>query len=94
MVLEELYCGNIYPTEQGVPHTAKYHKLHKHTGVLLTELEGKLSKEQMELVNQFHSHVIDVHCMEVEAQFQYGFSLGLILMREVCELLENSKDNS
>lgn len=94
MVLEELYCGNIYPTEEGVPHTAEYRKLHKHTGVLLTELEEKLSKEQMELVNQFHSHVIDVHCMEVEAQFQYGFSLGLVLMKEVYELLESRKNNS
>lgn len=53
----------------------------------------KLSKEQMNLVNQFHSHVINVLCMEVEAQFQYGFSLGLMLMKEVYELLENGDGN-
>ena len=62
-------------------------RLHRHTGELLTELEEKLSKEQMELVNQFHTHVIDIHCMELEAHFQYGFSLGLMLMKEVYELL-------
>lgn len=63
------------------------------TGELLNKLEEKLSKEQMDLVNQFHSHVINVHCMEVEAQFQYGFSLGLMLMKEVYELLENGDGN-
>lgn len=88
MVLDDLYCGNIYPAEQVVPHEKEYRKLHRHTGELLTELEEKLSKEQMELVNQFHTHVIDVHCMELEAHFQYGFSLGLMLMKEVYELLE------
>ena len=77
MVLDDLYCGNIYPAEQVVPHEKEYRKLHRHTGELLTGLEEKLSKEQMELVNQFHTHVIDVHCMELEAHFQYGFSLGL-----------------
>ena len=55
MVLDDLYCGNIYPAEQVVPHEKEYRKLHRHTGELLTELEEKLSKEQMELVNQFHT---------------------------------------
>ena len=81
MVLDDLYCGNIYPAEQVVPHEKEYRKLHRHTGELLTELEEKLSKEQMELVNQFHTHVIDVHCMELEAHFQHGFSLGMMLMK-------------
>lgn len=85
MVLDDLYCGNIYPAEQVVPHEKEYRKLHRHTGELLTELEEKLSKEQMELVNQFHTHVIDVHCMELEAHFQHGFSLGMMLMKEVYE---------
>lgn len=93
MVLDDLYCGNIYPAEQVVPHEKEYRKLHRHTGELLTELEEKLSKEQMKLVNQFHTHIIDVHCMELEAQFQYGFSLGMMLMKEVYELLKHHHNN-
>lgn len=88
MVLDDLYCGNIYPAEQVVPHKKEYRKLHRHTGELFTELEEKLSKEQMELVNQFHTHVVDVHCMELEAHFHYGFSLGMMLMKEVHTLLD------
>ncbi len=91
MVLDELYYGNIYPSEQILIHDKEYQKLHKHTGVLLTQLEEKLSKEHMELVNQFHSHVIDVHCMEVKAQFQYGLSLGLMMMKEAQDFLEQVK---
>ena len=72
MVLDDLYCGNIYPAEQVVPHEKEYRKLHRHTGELLTELEEKLSKEQMELVNQFHTHVIDVHCMERSEERRVG----------------------
>lgn len=89
MVLDELYYGNIYPSEQILIHDKEYQKLHKHTGVLLTQLEEKLSKEHMELVNQFHSHVIDVHCLEVKAQFQYGLSLGLMMMKEAQEVLKD-----
>lgn len=76
MVLDDLYCGNIYPAEQVVPHKKEYRKLHG-CRRLLTELEEKLSKEQMELVNQFHTHVIDVHCMELEAHtFSTDFLWG------------------
>ena len=46
MVLDDLYCGNIYPAEQAVPHEKEYRKLHRHTGELLTELEEKSLKSR------------------------------------------------
>lgn len=87
MVLDDLYCGNIYPAEQVVPHEKEYRKLHRHTGELLTELEEKLSKEQMELVNQFHTHVIDVHCMELEAHWSGRISFAKRQRDMVCRCL-------
>lgn len=93
MVLDELYYGNIYPSEQILIHDKEYQKLHRHTGVLLTQLEEKLSKEQMELVNQFHSHVIDVNSLESKANFQYGLSLGLMMMKEAQEVLKVGIEN-
>ena len=50
-----------------MPRDKKYSKLNKHTDDLLAELEEKLSKEQIELVNKFHCYIIDIHCMEVKA---------------------------
>lgn len=88
MILDELYYGNIYPSEQILVHDKEYHKLRKHTGVLLAQLEEKLTLEQMELVNQFHSHLIDVNSLEAKANFQYGFSLGLMLMKEAQDMFK------
>ena len=86
MVLETLYCGDICPVEQAVPQDKEYRKMKKKTGQLLDELSEKLTKEQMELVNNFHMHLIKTNCMELEAQFQYGFALGMLLMKDVYEL--------
>lgn len=46
MVLDDLYCGNIYSAEQVVPHEKEYRKLHRLTGELLTELEEKSLKSR------------------------------------------------
>lgn len=42
MVLDDLYCGNIYLAEQVVPHEKEYRKLHGHTGELFNKLEKTL----------------------------------------------------
>lgn len=88
MILDELYYGNIYPSEQIIIHDKAYQRLRKRTEILLTKLEETLTPEQIELVNQFHSHMIDVNCLEIKANFQYGFALGLMLMKEAQGLLE------
>lgn len=93
MVLDDLYCGRIYPAEQVVPPDKEHRRIYRNIGEQLTELQEKLSKEQMDLVNQFHDQVIKVHGMDLKANFQYGFSLGLMLMKEVYELWGNKKDD-
>ena len=40
----------------------------------------------MELVDKFYSHITDVHYMEVKAKFQYGFFLGVMLMKKVQDI--------
>ena len=42
MVLDDLYCGNIYLAEQVVSHEKEYRKLHGHTGELFNKLEKTL----------------------------------------------------
>jgi len=86
MILESLYCGNICPADQAIPLDKEYQQLRQKILKGLEELESKLTSEQMKLVNQFHSDIIAAHCMEVETQFQYGFALGMLLMKDVYEL--------
>ena len=54
VILDELYYGNIYPSEQIIIHDKAYQRLRKRTEILLTKLEETLTPEQVELVNQFH----------------------------------------
>ena len=42
MVLDDLYCGNIYPAEQVVPHKKEYRKLH--TGKCVCDLQDPYGK--------------------------------------------------
>lgn len=86
MILESLYCGNICPADQAIPLDKEYQQLRQKILKGLEELESKLTLEQMKPVNQFHSDIIAAHCMEVEAQFQYGFALWMLLMKDVYEL--------
>lgn len=53
---------------------------------MLSELETKLTKEEMELVNEFHTLIIKANCIELETQFQYSFTLGMLLMKDVYAL--------
>ena len=86
MILETLYCRDICPAEQAVPQSQEYRQLTRKISEMLSELETKLTKEEMELVNEFHTLVIKANCIELETQFQYSFALGMLLMKDVYEL--------
>ena len=81
-----MYCGNICPSDQAIPLDKEYQQLRQKILKWLEEIESKLTPEEMKLVNQFHSDIIAAHCIEGEAQFQYGFALGMFLMKDVYEL--------
>ena len=55
MILETLYCGDICPAEQAVPQSQEYRQLTRKISEMLSELETKLTKEEMELVNESNS---------------------------------------
>lgn len=83
MILDALYYGNICPTEDAVSHDSEYRKLNKQVAAALDELTAKLTKEEMEMVNQFHSKVCELYCHETTEKFKYGFTLGVLMMQEV-----------
>ena len=84
--MDNLFLSSILAADQAIPLDKEYQQLRQKILKGLEELESKLTPEQMKLVNQFHSDIIAAHCMEVEAQFQYGFALGMLLMKDVYEL--------
>lgn len=83
MILDALYYGNICPTEDAVSHSSEYKKLNKQVAGALDELATKLTKEEMEMVNKFHTKVCELYCYEIAEKFKYGFTLGALMIQEV-----------
>lgn len=87
MVISDLYNGDLRPTEQIAPHSKDYRTINKQIGDILTEFEDKLSAEQMDMVNNLHSLLVDVQSMELEATFEYAFALGLLISRDADNII-------
>lgn len=85
MILEQLYYGNLSPIEDAVANDAQFKALSRQVGERMEELSTKLSQEQMWLVDQAMAAVSEMHCLEERRQFEYRFSLGLLMMKEVSE---------
>ena len=91
-MMSSLYYGSIRPTEDAVSGDPQYQELSQQIRTDLDSLEGKLSKEQMALVNQLHNHINDVNCYECEAQFKLGMTMGLLLMQEANDIFDLLKE--
>ena len=83
MVLEALFHGEIYPSENVVPKSDKF----RQNGMEMTELmnyfEQKLSPEDYDRLEQLCNRHCDEGNMTNEEQFKYGFTMGALLMCEV-----------
>lgn len=91
-VLEELYRGNIVPTDRAFASTEKAKEfknlLHAQTQ-LAEQLEAALDEQQ---TIQFHTYCNmqgELDCREQEELFLYAFRLGAKLMTEILLPREN-----
>lgn len=85
MILEHLYDGTLSPAEQAVAQDRAFRAKAEKVATGVQRLAEQLSPEQMKLVEQVVDDVTDMHCIEMKKQFQYGVSLGILLMQEVYE---------
>ena len=92
MIMTDLYYGSICPMQDTVSGNQEYQELNQKIIDDLNELESKLTKEQMNLVNQLHTHVCNLNCVECETKFRYGLTMGILLMQEVNTSLLIPKD--
>lgn len=85
-VLEQLYNGEIFPTEQYAPKCEEYRKIHQghyhHYEdfiVVLAKLEPPLDKRFVKIMDE----QLDVIPFEFSEMFIDGFKLGAKMMAEV-----------
>lgn len=85
MMLEELYLGNIRPTEQIRVDNEEYHILKENVLQMRCRISEELTPEHKALVDKLQDEMIAVNSFELQAYFEHGFALGLQMMREAAE---------
>ena len=76
-VLEELWYGNIYPSENCYKLTSETKKLNREVGEYHEALNRLLTEEQNEELEKFTNTLSELTDVNVRKAFVYGFRLGL-----------------
>ena len=83
MILEALFNGEIYASENIVPKSDKFRQATEEIARIMTFFEDKLGKEDYALLEQLCNSYADEGNMTNEVQFKYGFTLGVLMMCEI-----------
>ena len=83
MILEALFNGEIYASEDIVPKSDRFRQTAAHISEAMTYFKGKLSKEDYVLLEKLCDSYADECCETSEVQFKYGFTMGILLMCEI-----------
>ena len=83
MILEALFNGGIYASEDIVPKSDKFRQTATLISETMTYFEGKLSPEDYAILEKLCDSYADEGNMTNECQFKYGFTMGVLLMCEI-----------
>lgn len=75
-ILEELWCGNIRPSEYDVSSCSEYAAALKRINQVEEKLRDALTNEQKELFAGYTESVQDFHALADYLLFQSSFKLG------------------
>lgn len=84
-ILEELWYGNIEPTEYGASPSQEYRELRRLVERNETALRSTMTDAQKELFNRYLESVLEYQTSSELMLFQNSFKLGARLMVEVME---------
>jgi hypothetical protein len=81
-IIEELYCGNIVPTDRDVVKDGEYAHLLHLLSRNSTELEDTLTEAQKEAFEKYNDCYAEISDANEVAAFMLGFKIGLRLAVE------------
>ena len=84
-ILEELWYGNIEPTDYGTSPSPKYRELRRLVDRNETDLRATMTDAQKELFTWYLESVMEYQTLSELMLFQNSFKLGARLMVEVME---------
>ena len=82
-ILEELWYGNIEPTEYGTSPSPEYRELRRLVDRNETDLRATMTDAQKELFNRYLESVLEYQTLSELMLFQNSFKLGARLAIEV-----------
>ena len=84
-ILEKLWNGELYVSEQCVPSDETYGQLLRKTDRIHKDLENQLKKETLEQVEQYTDLLMEAsECRNQEA-FKRGFSMAVSMVLEALQ---------
>ena len=84
-ILEDLWCGNIRPSEYDVSSCSEYAAALERINQVEEKLRDALTNEQKELFARYTESVQDFHVLADYLLFQSSFKLGVRMTLEVTE---------
>ena len=84
-ILEELWYGNVEPTEYGTSPSQEYRELRRLADRNETELRATMTDAQKDLFTRYLESVLEYQALSELMLFQNSFKLGARLMVEVME---------
>ncbi|MBR5225988.1 MAG: hypothetical protein IKV90_10050 [Clostridia bacterium] len=82
-ILEDLWCGNIRPSEYDVSSCCEYAEALERVNQVEGKLRDTLSDEQKELFARYTESVRDFHALADYLLFQNSFRLGARMIFEI-----------
>ena len=86
-ILEDLWYGNIDPSETFLNDNRHFKKLLSLMGKNRDKLADTLTEQQKEMLEKYDDTINEMHSLAEYEAFRLGFSLGVRLMME-CVLIE------
>lgn len=82
-ILEELYNGNINPSETMIPTNPNFRPVTGRISNAMDNWKDKLSPEDFKKLEALLDLFTEADCMEISEAFTGGFKLGALIMMEV-----------
>ena len=86
MILDALFEGRIYPAENVFPKSDEYKAIMNKAEMIIEELQKNKSSEDWDKLEKFYSLMLESQNMFSREQFKYGFTIGMLLMKEMYDL--------
>ena len=84
-ILEELYNGNINPSEKFLKASGGYKKINQELNKHIDELMLHLNDEEKQLFQKIEDNIYQLNYISEKECFIEGFCLGAQIMREILE---------